>query len=56
MHQIILAVALESIPRMPSQQQREHVKELQRKEKAKRRIDKDKRKDVKAGRNARWDD
>ncbi|PVF95463.1 hypothetical protein CPB86DRAFT_764024 [Serendipita vermifera] len=56
MHQIILAAALESIPRMPSEQQREHVKELQRKEKVKRKIDKVKRKEIKAGRNARWDD
>jgi hypothetical protein len=32
------------------------VKELQRKEKAKRRDEKTKRQQVKAGRNARWDD
>jgi hypothetical protein len=51
-----LDAAQESVPVIPSKAQQAKVKELQKKEKAKRRDEKTKRQQVKAGRNARWDD
>jgi peptidyl-tRNA hydrolase ICT1 len=56
LHSIILEAAEQSIPSLPSEQQREHVKSLQRKEKARRKDQKTKRSSIKSGRNAKWDD
>jgi peptidyl-tRNA hydrolase ICT1 len=56
LHSIILEAAKQSIPSLPSEQQQEHVKSLQRKEKARRKDEKAKRSSIKSGRNAKWGD
>ncbi|KAG8806291.1 hypothetical protein FRC17_005088 [Serendipita sp. 399] len=56
LHSLILKAALDSVPTLPSEAQQERVKEFQRKEQSERKEHKMKRRDVKRGRSAKWDD
>ncbi|KAG8836593.1 hypothetical protein FRB91_008575 [Serendipita sp. 411] len=56
LHSIILKAATESVPTLPSVEQQERVKEFQKKEQVQRKEFKMKRKNVKRGRSAKWDD
>jgi len=56
LHSIILEAAKQSIPSLPSEKQQEHVKNLQKIQDSRRKQEKTRRHNIKAGRNSKWGD
>ena len=57
LHALVVSAASSGLVNEPSQEQRERVRQLEKAEKARRRLEKDKRRDVKRSRSSRasWD-
>lgn len=56
LHSTILNIAMETIPKPPSEEQQKRVQSLERKESAARRVEKAKRTAIKRERSRKWDD